>query len=530
MDVKPLRGLTKLKYKLNANIMYKYQNPKDELLIPLNYGEVIPDDAPVRLVNEIVDNLDLSKIEATYAEASKGGKFGYSPRTLLKLILFGYMNNCYSTRDLECQCKQNINYMWLSSSTFPDHITIHRFKKRCVDFIKEIFQELVKVLVELGEISLSEDLYIDGTTIRSRAARRKIYWRKTAERFSSLANEKLQEALSELTDQIDEPPEDESAREGHTDISLEEARKIAKRIKEKVDLSQNKEVDKKLQEIEGLCKRKEKHDEIIKKCEDRCGFAPADPECGVMHAKEDGYDQRPTPNYNVQMATQNQYVINYDVSDKPNDKDTAVEFIEECIKENGVKPQAVVEDAGYGCEELYVKLEELGIEAVVKYQNYDAQCVKRPAEKYNKFGFRLTEDGNGLICPAGHIMNRLETQEAYTKSKFRSDVTFFSCDHCSGCKFKDQCSITKNKDNKLGRKLGNLREEEKAKRRLDKPINQERLKRRSLEPEPVFGNLKYNHGYNRFRHFGKAKVKMDLGLMCMALNLRKLYNNTKKLA
>jgi len=132
----------------------------------------------------------------------------------------------------------------------------------------------VKVLVELGEISLSEDLYIDGTTIRSRAARRKIYWRKTAERFSSLANEKLQEALSELTDQIDEPPEDESAREGHTDISPEEARKIAKRIKEKVDLSQNKEVDKKLQEIEGLCKRNEKHDEIIKKCEDRCGICP----------------------------------------------------------------------------------------------------------------------------------------------------------------------------------------------------------------------------------------------------------------
>lgn len=67
-----------------------------------------------------------------------------------------------------------------------------------------------------------------------------------------------------------------------------------------------------------------------------------------------------------------------------------------------------------------------------------------------------------------------------------------------------------------------------AKARLDKPENQAKLKRSSLEPEPVFGQLKYNHGYTRFRHFGKAKVTMDLGFVFMALNLPKLYRNTQK--
>ncbi len=88
----------------------------------------------------------------------------------------------------------------------------------------------------------------------------------------------------------------------------------------------------------------------------------------------------------------------------------------------------------------------------------------------------------------------------------------------------------KSKRGELHRKLGNLREERKAKARLDTPANQEKLKRRSLEPEPVFGQLKHNHGYTRFRHFGKARVEMDLGFMFMALNLLKLHKNMRKSA
>lgn len=82
----------------------------------------------------------------------------------------------------------------------------------------------------------------------------------------------------------------------------------------------------------------------------------------------------------------------------------------------------------------------------------------------------------------------------------------------------------------MRRKLGNIREERKAKDRLDKPANQEKLKRRYLEPEPVFGQLKHNHGYTRFRHFGKAGVTMDLGFVFMALNIMKLHKKMRKSA
>lgn len=127
-------------------------------------------------------------------------------------------------------------------------------------------------------------------------------------------------------------------------------------------------------------------------------------------------------------------------------------------------------------------------------------------------------------------MRGLRTEEEYTLSGFRSDSTVMTCDHCDGCPFKDKCILTKSKHREMHRKLGNIREERKAKVRLDTPTNQEKLKRRSLEPEPVFGQLKHNHGYTRFRHFGKAKVTMDLGFVLMAINILKLHRKIQKSA
>lgn len=202
------------------------------------------------------------------------------------------------------------------------------------------------------------------------------------------------------------------------------------------------------------------------------------------------------------------------------------------MAENGVRPSSVVEDAGYGCEEVYVGLEQRGIEAVVKYPGYDAETNRRPVKqgRYDKFGFRLSEDESTLVCPAGFNMRVIRTDEEYTRSGFRSDTAVITCDHCNGCLFKEKCILTKSERGEIRRKLGYIREERKAKIRLDLPVNQKKLKRRSLEPEPVFGQLKHNHGYTRFRHFGKPKVEMDLGFIFMALNILKLHRNTQKSA
>lgn len=511
--------------------MYKPYISNETLLFPPNLGDFIPQDAPVRLISDIVDLMDLQEIHDSYSKAPDGQP-PYHPAMLLKVVLFGYMNNIFSTRGLESAVTRDAHLIWLSSYQFPDHTTISRFKSRCMPHIKLIFSRLVIILAERGEIKLTEDLYIDGTTIRSRAARRRIKWRSNAERFGASADAAIQEGVRALLEQIESGDNADDNSTGHVTYTKEEARRIADRIEQKAKEEGLRKVRGRITAIRKACDRKEAHDKTLGQCAGRCGVAPTDPDCGIMHAKEDGYEGMATPNYNVQIATQHQYVTNYGAYDQPADKAVAMDFVDTCIEENGVRPSAVVEDAGYGCEEVYVGLEERQIEGVVKYPNYDAESGRRPVKpgQYDRFGFRLSADESTLVCPAGHPMRVIRTEEAYTQTGFRSDITHFGSDYCTGCPFTDKCQLQKNKNKTIERKLGNLREERKAKARLDTPANQEKLKRRSLEPEPVFGQLKHNHGYTRFRHFGKAKVIMDLGFVFMALNILKLHKSIQKSA
>lgn len=511
--------------------MYKPYISNDTLLFPPNLGDFIPADAPVRLISDIVDHMDLKEIHESYSPASDGQP-PYHPAMLLKAVLFGYMNNIFSTRGLEAAMKRDAHLIWISSYQFPDHSTISRFKTRCMPHVKVIFSRLVFILVERGEIELTKDLYIDGTTIRSRAARRRIKWRGNAEKFKISADADIQEGVRDLLEQVEDSNNSEARDTGHVKYTIEEAREIADRIERKAKAGGLKKVRGKITAIRKACDRMEVHEKTLIQCDGRCGVAPTDPDCGIMHAKEDGYEGMATPNYNVQVATQNQYVTNYGAYDQPSDKSVAMDFVDTCVEENGVKPASVVEDAGYGCEEVYVGLEKRKIEAVVKYPNYDAESTRRPVKEglYDKLAFMLSEDESTLICPSGHRMRVVRTEEEYTRSGFRSDTSVMTCDHCDGCPFKEKCILTKSKRGEIHRKLGNIREERKAKLRLDLPANQEKLKRRALEPEPVFGQLKHNHGYTRFRHFGKAKIEMDLGFVLMALNILKLHRNTKKSA
>lgn len=513
--------------------MYKPYIPNENLIFPPNLGDFIAEDAPVRLVSDIVERLNLNEVHESYSK-SPDGQPPYNPVMLLKAVLFGYMNNIFSTRGLEDAMRRDAHLIWLSSYQFPDHTTISRFKTRCMPFIKKIFAGLVSILVERGEIKLSEDLYIDGSTIRSRAARRKIKWRGNYERFSACADDDIQEAVNGLLDRIENGDSgEENERHGHAGkYTAEEARRMAGEIERRAKNEGLRKTRGKINAIRNACDRKEAHDKVVEQCNGRCGIAPTDPDCGIMHAKEDGYDGNATPNYNVQIATQNQYVTNYEAYDSAEDKSIAMDFVNTRIEENGVRPAAVVEDAGYGCEEVYVGLEKLRIEAVVKFPNYDAESKRRPVKegRYDRLGFKLSPDEATLICPNGKTMRVIRVEEGHTRSGFRSDTTVMTCDHCERCPFRQRCILTRSKRGEIRRRLGNIRQERKAKERLDLPENQRRLKRRSLEPEPVFGQLKHNHGYTRFRHFGKSKVTMDLGFELMALNILKLHKNMKKSA
>ena len=149
-----------------VKITLKAYNQNEQWLFPPSFDSFVPKDSPARLVNDIVDNLAIDEIMATY---KGGGTSSYHPRMMLKVIFFAYMNNVYSCRKIEKQMEQNVLYMWLSGNQHPDFRTINDFRShRLKHTINDLFVRVVEMLCEMGCLSLKE-LYVDGTKIESRA-------------------------------------------------------------------------------------------------------------------------------------------------------------------------------------------------------------------------------------------------------------------------------------------------------------------------------------------------------------------------
>ena len=148
----------------------------------------------MRVLNSIVDRLDVSQVLASY---KGGGNSCFHPRMMLKVLLYAYLNNIYSSRKIERQLQEHIHYMWLSGGARPDFRTINYFRgKRLKDSFDAIFTRVVELLHSEGFVSL-EVQYIDGTKIESVANKYTFVWRGSIETYDTRLREKTRRILSE---------------------------------------------------------------------------------------------------------------------------------------------------------------------------------------------------------------------------------------------------------------------------------------------------------------------------------------------
>ena len=145
----------------------------------------IEKNAPVRLLNAVMERMDYSKLYAAY---SRLGRIEYSPKILLKIMVYGYMRKQISSRALEACCRENLHFIYLlEGQRAPDHNTINRFRKNILtqEAGQDILRQLVVLLHERGLLSL-EAAFIDGTKIEANANKYSFVWKKaTAKRQTS---------------------------------------------------------------------------------------------------------------------------------------------------------------------------------------------------------------------------------------------------------------------------------------------------------------------------------------------------------
>ena len=164
----------------------------------LNSEYFIPEDAPVRLTNAQLEELDYRKLYAAYS--SRGRKSVTDPRVLFKVLVYGYQRGIYTTRKLEEACRYRIDFKWLLwDEPVPDHSTISRFRTgRCAEAVEDLFYQYVRYL-ETQEETDHETVFIDGTKLESSAGRYTFVWRKSVEKQLAKVKEKVREATSATT-------------------------------------------------------------------------------------------------------------------------------------------------------------------------------------------------------------------------------------------------------------------------------------------------------------------------------------------
>lgn len=132
----------------------------NQLSLPLEIFTSIPEDDPVNLLNAILEKVDYSIFDAAY---SRLGRIEYSPRILTKVLVYGYMRKCYSSRDMALACRENIKFRYLlEGQNPPSHNTINRFRSQYLPPVHEqLFQQICRLFHQAGYLSLEQVLLME---------------------------------------------------------------------------------------------------------------------------------------------------------------------------------------------------------------------------------------------------------------------------------------------------------------------------------------------------------------------------------
>lgn len=511
-----------MKKRNDLKVVFKTYDQGQPMLLPPSLEELIPANHPVRVVNKVIDHLDIQPLINKY---KAGGTSSFHPRMLLKVLVFAYINNTYSSRKIEEAVNQNIYFMWLAAMNTPDHNTINRFRgDRLKDVLQHIFNQVVELLVAEGLLNIKE-LYVDGTKIEANANRYTFVWGKSIK----TNKEKIKQQLDQLWKYVQQQAADEMNDTDPTDFDKIDADKVAQTIEKINQALKDKPVDPKIKQKlkyagknwPANLRKYEQQEELMGK--QRSSYSKTDTDATFMRMKEDHMrNGQLKPAYNVQISTNNQFIAHYSIHQKTTDTNTLMAHLQEHQQHYHQLPEVVVADAGYGSEENYLALAEKNIQSYVKHNQFDRQQNKNIQNKRPFTADKLyyNKEKDCYYCPMGQAMANIGTKTRTTTTGFKQKLTLYQAKNCEGCPLRGTCHQGQgNRIIEVNHHLNQLKQQ--ANERLLSEEGIAHRKKRCWDVEPVFANIKNNHNFRRFMLRGKTKVSIETGLLAIAHNLRK---------
>ena len=270
----------------------------------------------------------------------------------------------------------------------------------------------------------------------------------------------------------------------------------------------------------------EKYEDQAKLYNNRKSFSKTDTDATFMRMKEDHMrNGQLKAGYNVQIGTENQFVVDYILHQRPGDTACMIVHLEHFKDKHEKLPDKVIADAGYGSEENYEYLESNNVDAFVKYNLFHKEqkkSYKTDAFTIRNWPHNATDDT--YACPNNNALSYLYTTHPKTDLGYQSTMKVYECDNCQECPYRARCIRSENPlyNRRIQINERQLELREQASKRLLSDEGKDLRRRRATDVESVFGDIKQNWHFTRFMMRGLEKVSCEWGLICLGHNMRKL--------
>lgn len=499
-----------------------------QLVLPLDYGIVIKETAPVRLLDAVLEELDYTELQHLYSP--KGRKSKVPPHILFKIFIFAMSNGIYSTRMIQQQCEENIHYMWLLQGyPCPSHMTFQRFFARCTrKVLANLFGQLIEAINRRDLLTFNE-VFIDGTKLEANANKYTFVWKKSIQKQLAKLPDKLALLKADIykhcgidvSTMNDELVyvflEREIQRRHITFVSGKGSRKtIWQRLYERAKQLYNKR------------KEYEIHLEIMGA---RNSYSKTDHDATFMRMKEDHMrNGQLKPAYNVQLAVHAEYIMGVEVFPNPNDTNTLIPFVKQLESLHEQKFNYIVADAGYDSYENLKWLAEHNYLSCIKPRDYERSKHKAwhtDISKARNMEYILTNDT--YICANGRKLSYVHTKKNRSQSGFTYESKVYICESCEHCELRAGCQRYVKDLETAGPKRIEITPEYNAlladnAARITSDGGIQLRTNRSIQVEGAFGVLKQDYGFKRFLHRGTGNIQKMLYLLAMGFNIAKLHN------
>jgi len=250
-----------------------------------------------------------------------------------------------------------------------------------------------------------------------------------------------------------------------------------------------------------------------------------------MRMKEDRGTEKPWPKpaYNVQLGTEDQFIVGFSIHQRAGDPGCLIPHLEQVRARQGRLPKNIIADAAYGSEENYDYTERNQLGNYLKYNTFhqEQQKHRKPELLRKKLfqaeNFPYDAEKDEFICPDQKRLTYRRTLHVKSDNGYVAERREYECAECANCPIRAECTKAKgNRRIRISFRLQRFRVQ--ARENLLSPEGQVLRKKRSVEVETVFGHSKHNMGLRRFMLRGKEKVHTELGVHCIAHDMKKMHS------